>query len=240
MRSSFVCRSGLVTAFIFVGLLAALFGQIGNTHAQGSVIYVVPGGTGSQDGQSWGSAKDFQAALTVATSGQQLWVKAGTYAPTTAVDRNATFALKSGVTVYGGFAGAEDALSLRNVTTNVTTLSGEIGAAGTGDNSYMSSLVAASTSPPCSTALHHRQQCRRCRYAAFGGGVTISSGSPTLTNVTISGNWARHFGGGMYNTGSSPVLTNVTISSNSVSAHGGGMYNTGSKPGADQCHHLRQ
>ena len=45
--------------------------------------------------------------------------------------------------------------------------------------------------------------------------------SPTLTNVTFSGNSATD-GGGMFNIGSSPTLTNVTFSANSA-ASGGGM-----------------
>ena len=32
-------------------------------------------------------------------------------------------------------------------------------------------------------------------------------------------------GGGMYNDSSSPTLTNVTFSGNSADSHGGGMYN---------------
>jgi predicted outer membrane repeat protein len=44
-----------------------------------------------------------------------------------------------------------------------------------------------------------------------------SGSSPTLTNVTFSGNNAYNNGGGMYNSGSSPTLTNVTFSGNHAS-----------------------
>jgi uncharacterized repeat protein (TIGR01451 family) len=60
-----------------------------------------------------------------------------------------------------------------------------------------------------------------------------SACSPTLTNVTFSGNWAHYWdgvGGGMFNYGehgaSSPTLTNVTFSGNRAE-HGGGMFNQG-------------
>ncbi|MFC1976188.1 PKD domain-containing protein [Chloroflexota bacterium] len=57
--------------------------------------------------------------------------------------------------------------------------------------------------------------------------------SPSLTNVTFTGNTA-FVGGGMYNTaGSNPTLTNVTFRDNNVmgNGRGGGMYNTaGSNP----------
>ena len=62
-----------------------------------------------------------------ATSGDQVWVAAGTYYPTTGASRTVAFTLKCGVAVYGGFNGTELTLGARNWTTNVTILSGDIG-----------------------------------------------------------------------------------------------------------------
>ena len=88
-----------------------------------------PGGTG--DGSAWAQAKDLAAALSAATTGDELWVATGTYTPTvltTADPRSATFTLKDGVTIYGGFAGlVTETLTTRNWATNVVTLSGDIG-----------------------------------------------------------------------------------------------------------------
>ena len=57
-----------------------------------------------------------------------------------------------------------------------------------------------------------------------GGGMYNAGGSPTLTDVTFSGNSAAN-GGGMANwTSSSPTLTDVTFSANSAT-NGGGMSN---------------
>jgi uncharacterized repeat protein (TIGR01451 family) len=64
--------------------------------------------------------------------------------------------------------------------------------------------------------------------SSSGGGVYSDSGSPTLRNVTISGNYA-HGGGGMANRNSHPTLTGVTISGNSAD-EGGGMWNQSSSP----------
>jgi len=65
--------------------------------------------------------------------------------------------------------------------------------------------------------------------ATYGGGMSNSS-SPTLTNVTFSGNSAP-YGGGLYNTNSSsPKITNVTFSGNSATDKGGGMWNYSSNP----------
>jgi hypothetical protein len=59
-----------------------------------------------------------------------------------------------------------------------------------------------------------------------GGGMYNENSSPTLTNITFTGNSAA-YGGGMYNLISSPTLTNITFSGNSISYSdgGGGMYN---------------
>ncbi len=63
-----------------------------------------------------------------------------------------------------------------------------------------------------------------------GGGMTTNAGSPTLTNVTFSGN-SGNSGGGMFNTSSNPTLTNVVFSGNqatATSSFGGGMFNVSS------------
>ncbi|MHC5059227.1 MAG: immunoglobulin domain-containing family protein [Planctomycetota bacterium] len=103
------------------------------------VIYVHPGATfGANDGSTWANAfLDLQDALAAATTGQEIWVAADTYYATQGADRTATFQLKSGVNIYGGFAGGESELAERDYLTNVTTLSGDIGtAADASDNSY--------------------------------------------------------------------------------------------------------
>jgi hypothetical protein len=79
--------------------------------------------------------------LEAATSGKQIWVARGTYKPTTGTDRSVSFQMKSGVKVYGGFAGTETSVSQRSNfkkgEANETILSGDIGTAGDiTDNCY--------------------------------------------------------------------------------------------------------
>ncbi|MCK4338371.1 MAG: right-handed parallel beta-helix repeat-containing protein [Candidatus Cloacimonetes bacterium] len=55
-----------------------------------------------------------------------------------------------------------------------------------------------------------------------GGGITcINSSTPSLENVTITGNIANVDGGGIYCSSSSPSLENVTITGNSADMGGG-------------------
>ena len=80
------------------------------------------------NGTSWANAyTSLQTALAASVAGDELWVAGRTYKPTTGTDQNATFALKSGVALYGGFAGSETARDQRDWATHVVTLTGEIG-----------------------------------------------------------------------------------------------------------------
>ena len=77
-------------------------------------------------GTAWTNALSLTNALGRAGDGDEVWVKAGIYYPGSA--RARTFAVKSGVMLCGGFAGAETAREARNWTQYVSRLSGDIGA----------------------------------------------------------------------------------------------------------------
>ena len=72
--------------------------------------------------------------------------------------------------------------------------------------------------------------------ADYGGGISCTYSCPILQNVTITGNTA-YYGGGIYcYDNSNPSLQNVTISSNSASGtwgFGGGIYCEYSSPSLD-------
>jgi hypothetical protein len=193
------------------------------------------GGTG--DCTSWGDACDLQAALAAAASSDEIWAAAGVYQPTAdpaaADPRTATFHLKSGVAVYGGFAGTETSRDERNPAANVTILSGDLNGddganfANNSENSYHVvigannaildgvTITAGNANQATTTGIVHNR----------GGGMYNHYSSPTLTNVTFYGNRADGVGGGMYNRSGSPTLNNVTFSGNSTLNYGGGMGN---------------
>ena len=181
-------------------------------------------------------------------SGDELWVKAGTYKPSIvglADPRDATFALKSGVALYGGFAGGETVRSQRNLdpATNGTVLSGDFngddvvyysqGLVYTENNDENARHVVLAEDTDSATRLDgftirsgHAStptpdlcgsEILDCR---VGGGVYILGGSPVLTNLVIKENRARA-AGGISISSASPTLTNVTITLNTGVAGGG-------------------
>src|SRR5262245_43265350 len=78
-----------------------------------TIVYVKPGGMGN--GSSWASAANLQPALTTAVAGTEIWAAKGTYEPTAGMDQYVSFTLKSGVAIYGGFAGNETQRTQRNI-----------------------------------------------------------------------------------------------------------------------------
>ncbi len=189
--------------------------------------YVKPGGTGSGNG-SWGVAASSAQLATIiagAAAGDQVWVAAGTYYPTTGTSRTVAFTLKSGVAVYGGFNGTETSLGARNWTTNLTILSGDIGVAGVNtDNSYN---VVVSTGNTAGTILDgftiENGNANGAGQDDLGGGIYNSATTVTYSNCTITGNTAIGSGtgtggGGVYATGSGTVtFNNCSFTSNTTS-----------------------
>ena len=68
-----------------------------------------------------------------------------------------------------------------------------------------------------------------------GGGVYNHGGTVTIDNGTISGN-SDDFGGGVYNHEGTVTIDNGTISGNSASSDGGGLYTYDGVARVDNCH----
>jgi len=149
---------------------------------------------------SWAQACNLQTALTNAVSGDQIWVAAGTYKPTTSNDRTATFQMKSGIAVYGGFPAAGGDWSSRNWETNKTTLSGSIGiVVNASSNSYhvvKAENVQKATLDGFSSPAEQLIMRKAFTDTQYGGGIYIKSSTDvTLVNVEFDQNVAIYGGG---------------------------------------------
>ncbi len=140
------------------------------------------------------------------------------------------------MSLYGGFAGTETARDQRYPAGNVTVLSGDID-----NNDSQTPIITNTTTVTGNTtnSYHVVSSATGAILDGFtitagnangasvpsdvGGGMSNYNGSPTLTNVTFSGNTATYNGGGMSNNQGNPTLTNVTFSRNSA-INGGGMF----------------
>ena len=184
-------------------------------------------------GASWSNPCDLQYALTTLIgSGDEVWVRAGTYKPGN--DRTASFVMRDGVAIYGGFAGAETLRTQRDPATNLSILSGDVGVAGDrDDNSYHVVLGGGTNNTAILDGfmITAGNAFAGSSYGpeACGGGMENNASSPTLTNLNFSGN-AGFYGGGMCIASSSPILTNVTFSNNEAIFAGGGIFNSSSNP----------
>ena len=223
------------STFCIAAILSSLGGGVHAMpvpgHARGVVLFVKVIETGVCS--SWENACDLQTALSSAVAGDEIWVAEGTYYPTNATNRTLSFQLKSGVAVYGGFDGTETTREERDWVQNLTILSGDLGVSGkTSDNSYhvvYSSAVNSSALLDGFTITGGYADGDEYPHDSGGGMTNSYFSSPTLTNVTFSGNSAIWYGGGLCNDYSNPILINVTFSTNSA-GYGGGMRNAYSSP----------
>ncbi len=197
-----------------------------------TILYVKAGANG--DCTSWTTACELQTALNNAVSGDQIWVAAGTYFPTTTDDRYATFRLVLGVALFGGFPANGGNWESRDWVNNPTILSGDIGA--TGDSTDNAYAVVTGIGMNSNTILDGltitEGNADGGEMYDRGGGMFNIGGNPTLSNIIFISNNASQYGGGMCNNIGDPTLSNVTFSDNS-SIRGGGMFNRTSSPVLD-------
>ncbi len=189
------------------------------------ILYVKPDGLGNCS--AWEQACELQNALSIAESGDQIWVAAGIYVPTASSNRLASFELKSGVAIYGGFPANGGDWNSRDWNTNITILSGEIGIAGNiEDNSYhVVTAYGVNNSAILDGFNIVNGKANGDWPHELGGGIYIESGSPILKNLLINNNYAGS-GAGIFNSESSPLIINAQISNNVADSSGGGMYNS--------------
>jgi hypothetical protein len=212
--------------------LLALF--TGSLQAQNQIIYVDSAAAPGGNGTSWASAyHDLQDALAVGnySAGDVVWVAKGTYYPTPTLDRDSSFQLRNQLALYGGFESGDSLFSQRDVTSNPTILSGDIGVKGLRlDNSYsvVSGFFANETAVLDGFTIRDGQADDVLGGWVNGGGVYNFSSpnctGPTLANCIIRNNYAVFNGGGMYNLQNSPKVINCQFFNNRAN-EGGAVFN---------------
>ena len=188
-----------------------------------TILFVKPDASSTAWSSQTTVYTDLTAAITAAVSGDEIWVAAGTYKPTTGTDRSISFKLKEGVTVLGGFVGTESVSTSRNWVVNKTILSGDIGVVGSKtDNSYhVVSVVGTSTVPITRATVLDGFVVENGNSNSYGGGIYCSDASPVIKNCLIRNNSASSYGGGVYGYSSSPLVFNCILTLN-YAANGGG------------------
>jgi parallel beta-helix repeat protein/predicted outer membrane repeat protein len=223
-------------------LIAVLFCPL----TYGKVVYVDDDATVANDGTSWANAYwCLQDALADASTGDEIRVAQGIYKPDQKVmigrntrvvasgDRTATFQLKNGVTVKGGYAGfGEPDPDARDIEVYNTILSGDLNGndglnfVNNHENSYHVVTGNGTDETAVLDGFTITAGNANGNQPHHGGGGMCSnySGSPTVTDCTFSGNSAQA-GGGMFNeSNGKPIVTNCTFSGN-LAEEGGGMLN---------------
>ena len=242
----------------FPGLFIAGFLILSSGRCEGAVKYVTQGGGGNRSGSSWSNAlgeSQFISALASASSGTEFWVAEGRYRPAVTLQRSASFVLKTGVTLYGGFAGTETDRDQRDPEVNVTVLTGDLGLDDTvnghgvtvtpsginGSNSY--SVVKAVNVSHTAVLDGFTVTGGKAddvsagspdTSGSYGGGLYAVTASAMVTGCSFVGNTAYWGGGGICGTESSLVLTHCVFSGN-VARDGGGFYNDSGNPLMAEC-----
>lgn len=200
------------------------------------IRYVKPTATGTGDGSSWDNASgDLQKMIddladnNVSQQAGEVWVAAGTYKPQSqlisGMNYSASFRMRDGISVYGGFAGGETSKQERAKGvmpwdfTNVTVL----------EAAYYESKLAWTNSKWTVGS-----DSRHVVWFAPMSGESDFTRITTLDGVTVQGGYAQgntglddfktDCGGGVYMDGANTYLTNCIVKENYAMADGGGVY----------------
>jgi predicted outer membrane repeat protein len=182
------------------------------TVATGEVIYVDDDAAGANNGSSWSEAfTDLQDALAAALEGDEIHVAGGIYTPTQdPLDREATFDLKDGVSITGGYAGLAGMYpDFRHTKYFTTILSGDID---NNDDSVDPNNKEGNS--------RHVVTCMGEGNSAILEGVTVTAGFSNGTGI----HGDAGAGGGLYcSHGCSPQLIDCVFTNN-YAGNGGAVY----------------
>ena len=182
--------------------------------------------------------------MQTAVAGDTVWVAQGLYRTTSGTDRTIHFHLKSGVKLYGGFAGDETELAQRDWAAHPTIFDGDIGLADDStDNTYNLLYLDNPDSNTLIDGFIFRYAIANninstgfdptvCGAAIFIDAV-VGEAYPLIRNCTFIDNFAINNGGAVYvhtnlNSSVAPRFWNCVFRSNYSLGWGGAVYRGGS------------
>jgi hypothetical protein len=176
--------------------------------------------SGNEYGDSWPTAfNTIQEGIDAAydIGGGEVWVAGGVYSE--ARDNpTGSIILKSGVHVYGGFAGSEQHRDEPDIAANMTVIDG---AASRGGAAAVH-VVLGSNNARLDGFTITGGNANGLADLGKGGGMYNPDVAPTVFNCVFKDNLAGS-GGGMYNgTGAAPLVVNCVFTNNLVASVGGG------------------
>lgn len=206
--------------------------------ADARVFCVTPDGAGERSGAGWENAygeAEFSTALSAAEAGSEFWVAEGVYRPSSD-DRRASFFLKTGVRLYGGFSGTEGKREERDWTRYVSVLTGDLA----GDDGRDAKGVTVSADAIRGENSLVVIKSMFCEDDSVLDGFTVCGGSCSLFDLPFN---SERLAGGMFNIQSSPLVANCVFRGNGaprdkISGNNnqrGGMYNRASSPKVVAC-----
>lgn len=192
-----------------------------------STFFVNQDATGTNSGTSWTNAfTSLQSAINAVNTGDLIFVKAGTYNPSQQMiggdNRSKSFYINKNIKIYGGFNGTEATLGERNLTANVTILSGDFIGNDTDTNGNGINDFGLSENAYFVVVAYNLDN------TALIDGFRIISGNADGTASFSLGTYSVNTanGGGINNIASNIVVRNTKFINNSAS-FGGGITNKG-------------
>lgn len=190
------------------------------------IVFVDQAAAGAEsDGLTWGSAyHTVQEGIDAAFEsgpGCEVWVAAGTYRVMQSSIFN-TLELRSGVGIYGGFAGTETERSQRDWQTNVTILDGEHA---TEDTAVMHVVTAFDTVDATLDGFVVQWGFAQGPRAEdnLGAGLQAFGAAMTIENCRFVDNYALGAGGGLYAYGSTLTIRDTSFADNIAQGDGAGL-----------------
>ncbi len=159
-----------------------------------------------------------------ALGGGEVWIAGGKYGELRT--NGGAVVLRSGVHVYGGFAGTESLRAERNWTLHATTIDG----------------FSSNGGAPATRVVQGADDATLDGFViqggrgAYGGGLRNDGVSPLIRHCVFRNNRATTLGGGMYNAdGAAPRIHNSIFYNNHCDTHGGALANDSASPSLVGC-----